>query len=230
MSIYTLGDLHLSLSTDKPMDIFPGWGDYIPKIKANWEQIIKPEDTVVIPGDVSWAMGLAQCEKDFAFINDLPGQKILLKGNHDYWWSTKRKMDDFLAEKGFHTIKIISNNSYVCEGVNICGTRGWFTEEGGKGEHDDLIRAREIGRLKMSLDTCDKDLEKIVFLHYPPIYRDFFSRETIDVLHQYGVTQCYYGHIHGKGIRFAFEGEFEGIAFHLVSGDSVGFVPVLVKE
>jgi len=230
LSIYALGDLHLSLSVDKPMDIFPGWGDYISKIKQNWEATVKPEDTVVIPGDVSWAMGLPQSEKDFAFIQELPGKKLILKGNHDYWWTTKKKMDQFLFDHNFDSIKIISNNSYVVEGVNICGTRGWFMEEGGKGEHDDLIRAREIGRLKMSLQTCKKDLESIVFLHYPPIYRDFFSRETIDVLHEYGIKKCYYGHIHGKGIRLAFEGEFEGIEFKLVSGDSVGFTPVLVKE
>ena len=228
MSIYTIGDLHLSLGTDKPMDIFPGWDGYLQKLEDNWRRLVRDGDTVVVPGDISWAMGLPASLADFTFIHQLPGKKILLKGNHDYWWTTKNKMDNFLAEHGLDSIAILSNNSFLVEGVNICGSRSWFFED--QSENDAKIRNREIGRLNLSLQSAVPGHEIIAFLHYPPLYRDFLSQETVDLLRQYGVKRCYYGHIHSKGIQYAFNGVYDGIDFQLVSCDGVGFCPVLVQK
>ncbi|WP_059005135.1 metallophosphoesterase [Bittarella massiliensis (ex Durand et al. 2017)] len=228
MSIFALGDTHLSLASDKPMDVFPGWSGYLPKLEKNWRDTVADGDTVVIPGDVSWAMSLEEAATDFAFLDSLPGRKILLKGNHDYWWSTKNKMDGFLAERGFTTLSILSNESYQVEGVNICGSRSWFFED--TDPHDAKIRARELGRIRMSLEKADPALPILLFLHYPPVYRDFLSQETIDLMGEWGITQCYYGHLHGKAIQWAFEGDYEGIAFRLVSADALNFCPLCIRE
>ncbi|MEG1993906.1 MAG: metallophosphoesterase, partial [Oscillospiraceae bacterium] len=171
MALYAIGDTHLSLSCDKPMDIFGGWDGYVEKLKENWQNVVKQEDTVVIPGDISWGMSLNDSLKDFEFIHKLNGKKLILKGNHDYWWSTKNKMDKFLLENGLTSIKIIHNNSEFAEGVNICGTRGWIFEKGEA--FDQKILAREAGRLEASIKDAQKSHPEapiIVFLHYPPIY------------------------------------------------------------
>lgn len=228
MSLFCIADLHLSLGNDKPMDIFTGWQDYTSRILNNWNNIVKDEDTVVVAGDISWAMKLEDCFNDFDFINNkLKGNKILLKGNHDYWWGTKRKIDTYLEENGFDKIKILFNNSYTVGNYNICGTRGWNLEI--DSEEDEKILNRELGRLKLSLDSVDNDKETIVFLHYPPIYGTQNCQEIFEILHNYNIQKCYYGHLHGqKIIKYSYNGDYEGIKLMLISTDSVSFTPVLI--
>ena len=229
MSLFAIADLHLSLGEDKPMDIFAGWNDYVNRLKQNWETIITEKDTVVIAGDISWAMKLEETYVDFKIIDDLPGNKIFIKGNHDYWWGTKSKIDKFLSENNLNTISILFNNSYACDDFAVCGTRGWFLEN--DTPQDLKVLNREVGRLIASIESALKtDKEPIVFLHYPPYYYGTECKEIIDVLVKYNIKKCYYGHIHGKkNIRNAFEGEYKGINFKLISCDKVAFMPVLVR-
>lgn len=226
MSVYAIADLHLSLGTDKPMDVFSGWTDYVERLEKNWRKLISDEDTVVIVGDISWAMRLEECEADFQFINSLPGKKIFIKGNHDYWWGTKKKIEEYLEKKGFNTISILFNNSYEADGISICGTRGWNYES--SGEKDMRILNREIGRLQMSIDSAKKSgLEPVVFLHYPPVYDTIVCEEIINTLKQNDIKRCYYGHLHGSAThRHAITGNYEGINLQLISCDFTGFFPV----
>ena len=229
MSLFALGDLHLSLGEDKPMDVFSGWNDYVQRLEENWKKLVRDDDTVVLAGDISWAMKLEQTLVDFQFIHSLPGKKLLLKGNHDYWWSTKRKMDTFLQKNNLDSIQILFNNAFFFFLYAVCGTRGWFLEN--DTPEDIKVLNREVGRLRMSLDEALKlGGEPIVFLHYPPYYRGVECPEIMDVLTEYGVKKCYYGHIHGKkNFRLAYEGEYKGVGFRLISCDKVGFMPVLVR-
>ena len=229
MSLFVIADTHLSLSDDKPMDIFGGWDNYVQRLEKNWRALVEPEDTVVIPGDVSWAMSLENCKKDFAFLHSLPGTKILMKGNHDYWWTTKSKMDKFLAENDFYSLKILSNNSFLYENIAICGTRGWIFEQGQQQDHK--IIAREAGRLELSLQDAEKNFpncEKLVFLHYPPIYGNEKNQEILQVLKKWNIKRCWYGHIHSGGCRFALNGEEDGIDYRLVSADFLKFTPKII--
>ena len=169
MALYVIADLHLSLGADKPMDVFPGWKDYVQRLEKNWTALVKPEDTVVVAGDISWAMRLEDAAADFAFLNGLPGEKLLLKGNHDYWWSTRSKIDAFFQEQGFSTLRILHNCAYRVGDVAVCGTRGWLYNS--ETAEDKKIVAREAGRLLASLAEGEKlGGEPMVFLHYPPVY------------------------------------------------------------
>ena len=228
MAVYTIADLHLSFGTDKPMDVFHGWSNYTERIQQRWQQLVTPADTVVIAGDISWAMKLSDTEADFRFIDALNGQKILMKGNHDYWWTTKAKMDKYLAEKELSTLTILHNNYYVRDGLALCGSRGWFYDA--ETDADKLILQREVGRLRRSIEPAVADgYEPIVFLHYPPIYNDMECGEILDVLQEYGIKKCFYGHIHGgAAAKKAFVGERYGIRFQLVSCDYLGFTPLAV--
>ena len=229
MSLFALGDLHLSLGEDKPMDVFAGWNDYVQRLEENWKRLVTDEDTVVLAGDISWGMKLEETLTDFRFIDSLPGKKLLLKGNHDYWWSTKRKMDAYLQENGLASMQILFNNAYRVGDYAVCGTRGWFLEN--DTPEDVKVLNREVGRLKLSLEEALKlGGEPVVFLHYPPYYRGVECPEIMDVLLEYGIKKCYYGHIHGKkNFRLAFEGVYKGVDFRLISCDKVGFMPVLVR-
>ena len=229
MSLFVIGDLHLSLGEDKPMDVFSGWNDYVQRLENNWRRLITDDDTVVIAGDISWAMKLEKTLTDFRFIHSLPGKKLLLKGNPDYWWATKKKMDEFISVNHLDSLSILFNNAFRVGEYAVCGTRGWFLEN--EAPEDIKVLNREVGRLKMSLEQAKKlGGEPVVFLHYPPYYRGLECSEMMDVLLEYGVKKCYYGHIHGKkNFRLAFEGEYRGINFRLISGDKVEFVPVLVR-
>lgn len=229
MSLFAIADFHLSLGTDKPMDIFKGWDNYVERLTYNWNRLIDSDDTVVIAGDISWAMKLNETERDFDYINKLNGNKILLKGNHDYWWDTLTKINKFLDEKSFHTIKILFNNNFIVDDYAVCGTRGWTLDY--SSDDDKLIMNREVGRLRLSLESAAKSgKEPVVFLHYPPLYGTQECAEMIDLMHEFGVKKCYYGHIHGSNmIRGAFNGEYRGIRFRLVSCDAVSFTPVLVR-
>ncbi|MBQ9858358.1 MAG: metallophosphoesterase [Oscillospiraceae bacterium] len=230
MALYAIGDLHLSHSANKPMDVFGGkWQNYMEKLKKGLS-VLTDDDTIVLCGDMSWAMGIDDALEDFRYIDSLPGTKIILKGNHDYWWNTASKITKFFAEHEIKSIKILHNNCFYYEDVAICGTRGWFFEENVHGgEHDKKIMNREIGRLAASLDAAKDVKEKLVFLHYPPRFNNFICREIIALLEKHEVKHCYYGHLHGEGHKFAVTGEVEGINYHMVSADYIDFHPIKVR-
>lgn len=224
MALFAISDLHLSLSADKPMTVFRGWDNYIERIECNWRRLITPQDTVVLPGDFSWALKLIETERDFDFLHRLPGRKILLKGNHDLWWSTVTKINSFLEEHGFDTVSLLYNNAIQAENFVICGTRGWFYDESG----DSKIRRREAARLRRSLEAAEAMTgEKRVFLHYPPVYGEYVCDDILSVLHEFGIETVYHGHIHGSGYHKAVE-EFDGIRFRLISADCIDFTPILI--
>lgn len=227
--LYTIGDLHLSLGCDKPMDIFAGWSNYLERLETNWNGKITDDDTVVLLGDHSWALRLEESQKDLEYINSrLKGNKIFVKGNHDLWWSTMNKLNSFIRENGFDKISFLFNNAFLVDGMSICGTRGWIRENGEA--PDQKVLLREAGRLEASLKEGVKlGGELIAFIHYPPIYRAEENVYLTDVLQRYGVKRCYYAHLHGGSIRGALNGEKNGIEYRLVSADGVGFDPVLVK-
>lgn len=223
MSIYAISDLHLSYNTDKPMDIF-GWKDYESRIKENWNSKVKENDLVILGGDFSWSMDLKDTYKDFEFIHKLPGKKILIKGNHDYWWGTLTKMKKYINEIGFNDINFLYNNSYEFEGKIICGTRGWnFTD---LQEDDEKIYNREIQRLKLSLEDAVKkygtDKEIIVCLHYPPLKTNEIS-DFVRVMEEYNVTKCIYGHLHGPAHKFIVEKNIDNIQYIMTSCDYTNF-------
>ena len=228
MALYAIGDLHLSFEANKPMDVFGKlWTDYVEKLRKGLA-VICPEDTTVLLGDLSWSMDLDHAGKDFAFLNAIPGRKIILKGNHDYWWTTASKFYKFCEAQGFRDMYILNNNCYEYGDLAICGTRGWFFEEERGGIHDAKILNRELIRLETSLKEAG-DREKLCFLHYPPVYRGYRCQPVLDLLHRYDVRQCWYGHLHSESHRLAITGDYEGIDFHLVSADYTGFAPVPVK-
>lgn len=228
MSLFAIADLHLSLGCDKPMDVFPGWQNYTDRLEKNWRAVVGRDDTVVIAGDISWAMKLEEAINDFSFINSLPGKKLILKGNHDYWWSTRKKIEDFLKQNGLDTIRIIHNNAVVVGEVAVCGTRGWLYNA--ETDEDVKIVNREVGRLNASIDDAEKQGAKpVVFLHYPPVYDGAECKGILDVLKERGIQKCYFGHIHGsEAARRAITGEYEGIKMVLISCDYLNFMPALV--
>lgn len=228
--IYTIGDLHLSLGCDKPMDIFAGWTNHVERLKDNWNSKITENDTVILLGDHSWAMKLEDSLKDLEFIHkELNGKKILVKGNHDLWWSTMNKIKNFVNENGFTSITFLFNNAYLAEGISICGTRGWIRENK-KDEVDVKVLAREAGRLEASLkEGVRLGGELTAFIHYPPIYGTEENVYLTEVLHKYGVKRCFYAHLHGSSIRGALNGERDGVTYRLVSADGVNFDPVRVN-
>lgn len=229
MAIYVIADLHLSLDGSKPMDVFPGWNGYVARLEKNWRALVSPEDTVVVAGDISWAMKLEEAEKDFAFLHSLPGKKLLLKGNHDYWWSTRKKIEDFLTGNGFHTISLVHNSAVPVGDVAVCGTRGWIYNA--ETPEDKKIVNREVGRLTASLNEAESyGLRPVVFLHYPPIFDNQRCGEILQVLEERNIQDCYFGHIHGtQAAKRAVIGEYHGIKMHLISCDYVKFTPVLVR-
>ena len=207
MSIFTLADLHLSTDsrTNKSMEVFGArWQDYISKIEKNWNAVVSDGDTVIVPGDISWATRLEDSESDLRFLNSLNGRKLIGKGNHDFWWTTAKKMNAFFEEKGLSTISILYNNAYIIEDRIICGTRGWFPDESrqvtvGEVDHAKIVN-REVTRLRLSLDAAKKlqaeretesgeILPITVFLHFPPVWGDFIMREFIDIFHEYGIRE-----------------------------------------
>jgi len=228
MALYAIGDLHLCLGAPKPMDIFGGaWEGYMEKLQSGLS-VIGPEDTTVLLGDLSWALDLQGAKADFAWIDQIPGRKIVLKGNHDYWWSTASKFYSFCNENGFSNQFILNNNHYEYEDLAICGTRGWFFEESRSSQHDEKVFKRELIRLESSLVSAG-DLKKAVFLHYPPRYKGYECTEIIELLHKYEVKNCFYGHLHGPSHGLATEGIWDGIEYKLVSADRLDFKPYLIK-
>ena len=229
MAVYTISDLHLSLDAEKSMEVFNGWEGYVEKLKKNWKFKINENDTVVIIGDISWAMKLEEAKKDLEFLNKLPGKKILLKGNHDFWWSTSKKVNNFLKENNFYSISILHNSACEVENLYICGTRGWMCRS--ESDVDKKIFTREVERLRRSIEIAElKNFGNIrVFLHYPPVYGKDESEEIINLLIEKKIKKCYYGHIHGNiASKKIVEGDYKGINFSLVSCDYINFCPVLV--
>ena len=227
MALYAIGDLHLCLGAPKPMDIFGGaWTGYMDKLKEG-VSMIGPKDTTVLCGDLSWAIDLPSSGADFAWINQIPGRKIILKGNHDYWWSTAAKFNKFCAENGFENMFILNNNCFEYGDWAICGTRGWFFEEERSGEHDEKVFRRELCRLEASLKAAGEK-NKMVFLHYPPRYKGYECREILALMEKYEVRRCYYGHLHGGSHKLAMEGTWDGIEYRLVAADYINFRPVTV--
>lgn len=228
MSVYAIGDLHLSLSApEKTMEVFRGWQGYQRRLEERWRAVVKPEDTVVLAGDISWAMRLTDTEPDFRLLDALPGRKLLIKGNHDYWWSTRSKMEAFFARQGLNSLIILHNNSVMADGIWLCGSRGWLFE--GSEKYDPVIVAREEGRIRRSLESAPKEEEKILFLHYPPIYGGQVIPEFFDAMVDHGVRECCYAHLHGGGSAGAFQGEYRGVTLRLVSADFLKFTPLTVR-
>ena len=222
MAIFAIGDLHLSTGCNKPMDIFSGWQDYVGRITSDWRSRVDVQDTVVIAGDISWGMNFKEAKSDFELLHSLPGRKILMKGNHDYWWNSRKKMEEFFDQNGLTSLTILHNSCVAAEGVALCGTRGWMLEE--ECLHDRTVAAREEGRLRASLEAAKKlELAPVAFLHYPPLFADSVSGGMIDLLREYGVKRCFYGHLHGAACPQAFEGEYLGIEFSLISADHLKF-------
>ena len=229
MALYAIGDLHLCLGAPKPMDIFGGaWVGYMDKLKEGMS-VITREDTTVLMGDLSWALDLPSSAADFAWINEIPGRKIILKGNHDYWWSTAAKFNKFCAEHGFENLNLLNNNSYEYGDYAICGTRGWFFEEERSGQHDEKVFHRELIRLESSLKAAGEK-QKLVFLHYPPRYKGYECPEILALLEKYGVRRCFYGHLHGGSHKLAMEGLWDNVDFRLCAADYLGFRPFRVLD
>ncbi len=240
MALYVMSDLHLSTNkkTNKSMEVFGfRWKNYMDRIDANWRRLVEPTDTVIVPGDISWAMTLDEATEDFAFLDALPGTKIIGKGNHDYWWATQAKASAFFEKNGFQSIKLLYNNAFTVENFVICGSRGWFNDENigniPPGTDYHKIVAREAIRLHLSLTeaqkTGDNIKETLVFLHFPPVFREFCCREILDVLHEFGIRRCFYGHIHGVyDLPGTFE--YENILFTMVSADYLDFTPLHIAK
>ena len=226
MSLFVLADLHLCKGNPtKTMSVFSGWDDYQERIERNWLETIKDDDTIVLPGDISWGMSLDEAAPDFKFIEELPGKKIIIKGNHDYWWTTMKKMEEFLDAQRLGSIKILHNNHYRYGDYGICGTRGWVNIPGET--QDEKILKREVQRLEMSVKSAvDAGLIPIVFLHYPPIFATNFNYDILEILYRYKIKDCYYGHIHGRSAHeLCVKNTYDDVNFHLVSGDYLQFVP-----
>lgn len=236
MSLFTIADLHLSSLSDHPMDVFGSrWKDYTDKIVKNWRAVVCENDTVILPGDISWAMNLKEAREDFALIDSLPGKKLLGKGNHDFWWDTATKCGKFFEECGFQTLSLLYNNAHVVEDFIVCGTRGWFLEKNqqitvGSVDYEKIMN-RELLRLKLSLDQAKKlkqgeheNKEILVFLHFPPLWGDFISVPMLDILASYGVRRCYFGHIHGS-YHVPPRQEYGDLSLFLISSDYLNFVP-----
>ncbi len=225
MVIYGISDLHLSLGNDKPMDIFKGWENYYQRIEANWRRIVKEEDVVVLPGDLSWALKLEETKNDFKFLESLPGKKVILKGNHDLWWSTVKKINEFFEKENIKSVSLVFN-CCVCVGdYAICGTRGWTKEK----EADLKIIKREAERLRTSIkEAVNNGKTPLVFLHYPPVTSDSIAEEIIEVLKEFDIRQVYHGHIHGKNSNYI--KEYDTISFKLLSCDCIDFTPFAIKS
>ncbi len=239
MALFVIADLHLDIKTnEKSMEIFGNrWQDYTQKIKNNWARVVTDDDTVIIPGDISWALTLEESLCDLKWIDALSGQKILMKGNHDFWWSTATKMKSFFADNGIQSIRLLNNNAIEVENFILAGSRGWFVDKAVQptksvnADHSKIVN-REVIRLKMSLDEAKtiSDVtgkEILAFLHFPPVWRDFECNEIISTLASYGVRRCYFGHIHGVYTQPPCF-EYCGIKFEMISADFLNFIPQII--
>ena len=228
MALYAIGDLHLGLSVNKPMNVFgPGWDGHVERLRDAFAQL-NDDDVTVLCGDTSWGIDFAQSLEDFRLIDSFPGKKILLKGNHDYWWNTASKMKRFFSDNGLTTLDILHNNCHAYGDYALCGTRGWFYEEEQTG-HNEKVFNREVMRLEASLKAAG-GRPILAFLHYPPLYTGYRCPEILAKLEEYGVERCCYGHLHGPTHKRAIEGTVGTVAYSLVAADYLGFVPKKILE
>ena len=228
MALYAIGDLHLSLTADKSMEVFgPAWENYTERIGESLSRLTA-DDVLVLAGDTSWGIDLNEAEADFRFLDQFPCKKYLVKGNHDYWWSTATKMKNFFTEKGLTTLDILHNNCALYGDYALCGTRGWFLEEDQK-PHNAKVLNREVGRLETSLKAAE-GRPILCFLHSPPLYQGYRCQEILDLLERYRVSRCYYGHLHGGSHRLAFSGRLGTVEYHLVAADYIGFRPKKILD
>ena len=228
MALYAIGDLHLSLTADKSMEVFgPAWENYTERIGESLSQLTA-DDVLVLAGDTSWGIDLNEAEADFRFLDQFPCKKYLVKGNHDYWWSTATKMKNFFTEKGLTTLDILHNNCALYGDYALCGTRGWFFEEDQK-PHNAKVLNREVGRLEASLKAAE-GRPILCFLHYPPLYQGYRCQEILDLLERYGVTRCFYGHLHGGSHRLAVTGRQGKVEYQLIAADYLGFRPLKLLD
>ncbi|WML36627.1 metallophosphoesterase [Clostridium sp. OS1-26] len=227
MALYAISDLHLDLNGDKPMDVFgQNWFQHDKKIKDNWLKKVKDEDTVLIAGDISWSMKIEDGMNDLQWIHNLPGRKIMVKGNHDYWWVSITKLNNL-----YEDMKFIQNNFFVYEDYAICGTRGWICPGGENFKaHDEKIYTRELSRLRLSLDAAVKEGFKkfIVMIHYPPMNEKLVESGFVEIFKEYSVENVVYGHLHGPSLTKALNGEKDGIEYILTSGDYLDFNPIKI--
>lgn len=231
MAVFAIGDLHLPGNNEKPMDVFGShWERHFETISEHWQRLVSPDDVVLIPGDISWAMQLPQVGDDLRAIEALPGQKIFLRGNHDYWWNAIGKVRSLLGPGSY----ALQNDAVQLGGHVFCGTRGWMFPNATQplGEQDEKVFLRECLRLRMSLEQAVKlsgGRPVTVMMHFPPLFADGVSTAFTDILEEYPVENVVYGHLHGHGIKIAFEGERNGICYHLVSCDALGFCPKRIE-
>ena len=236
MAIFAIADLHLSFQTDKPMNIFgEQWNGYEKRLEQKWKSMISSEDLVLLPGDFSWSMYLKDTYKDFEFLNNLPGKKILLKGNHDYWWTTVTSMNEFIKENNFNNINFLFNSAIEYEDKIIVGTRGWSLNDS-EDDYDKMLN-REAIRLENSiLDGIKKygeNKEIICMMHYPPVTKTMIESnkhsQYIEIMKKYNIHKCIYGHLHGNSQQEAVEGIYEGVDLKLISSDYLKFVPYKIS-
>lgn len=231
MALYAIGDLHLSLGVNKPMDVFGGrWHNYMQKLEEGFAHLTA-EDSLVLCGDTSWGMTLPQSLRDFAYLASLPCKQIyMVKGNHDYWWQTAAKMTGFWRENGFTNLALLHNNAHPCDKYVLCGTRGWFYEEE-QNDHNEKVFNRELLRLTASLEAAQAypDNEILCFLHYPPFVEGYVCEQIVAILQQYNVKRCFYGHLHGASCARAIEGVHNGIDYTLLSADHLHFQPLKIE-
>ena len=229
MALYAIADLHLASSGDKPMDIFGDkWKDHHEKIRENWLEKIEHGDTVLVAADISWSMNIEDGKKDLDFIHKLPGRKILIRGNHDYWWTSINKLNSMFDDMDF-----IQNNFFIYENYAICGSRGWILKNNQKFDsHDKKIYDRELIRLRLSLDSAvNAGYSKlIVMIHYPPIVPNQLDNEFTQLFEEYGVEKVIYGHLHSWGLANVFEGNHNGVEYILTSCDYIYFDPIKIMD
>lgn len=235
MSLFVIADLHLATAdSQKSMEVFgKRWNNYIERLKSNWNKIVGENDTVIVPGDISWGLTVGDAKSDLLWLDSLPGKKILLKGNHDFWWSTVAKLNAFFEEHNISSISILNNNAVEIEDKIIAGSRGWFTDRSMQNAEEnvdyDKIVNREAIRLEMSLNAAqklkgDSDKEIIAFLHFPPVWGEFVCGPINDVLKKHNIKNCYFGHIHGNYTQ-PDSFKYEEIQYHLISADFLDFLP-----
>ena len=238
MAIYVIADLHLDInSNEKSMEVFGArWQNYTNRILGNWKKLVGENDTVIIPGDISWGLTTQDALYDLLWIDKLPGKKIILKGNHDFWWSTVSKMKKFFCENCISSIDILNNNAFEVENYIVAGSRGWFVDKSIQSmdlnvDYDKIVN-REVIRLNMSLESAkslqnDNNKEIIAFFHFPPVWSDYCCQPIIDTLKRYDIKRCYFGHIHGC---YTLNGcfEYDGIKYYMVSADYLDFIPLFI--
>ncbi len=231
MAVFAISDLHLPLGIDKPMNVFGSrWDNYVDRLRENWQNIVSDNDIVIMPGDISWATYLEDAFKDFDYINGLNGTKIILKGNHDYWWTTMNKLNVFKEKHGFETVNFIHNNCFIAGDLAVCGARGWNIAKDNSPEEDKRLFLREKERMILSLESARqyKPKEIIAAMHYPPVEKNGLNRDFIEIFKEYGVKKCIYGHLHAAAQSFAVQGDVDGVELILVASDYLKFVPKLI--